>query len=188
MTAKIAFSTMMSLDGYFQTPDHKIGWVPMDEEIHAHANQETAKIDLFILGRRLYETMRYWDGAENAPGRPALEHEFAALWNHKPKLVFSRTLTSTGPNAELARGDFLPELRRLKHKTTGIIEVGGPELAAQAMAEGLIDSFRLYIFPLVLGGGIPVFKTPGGREQLALAETHTFKSGTLMVRYDRASL
>lgn len=187
MSAKISFTTMMSLDGYFETPDGKINWVPIDEEIHRHANQEAEKVDLFVFGRRLYETMRYWDGAENAPGRAEVEHQFAALWKRKPKLVVSKTLSATGPNAKLLKGDFLTELTRLKAETSGFIEVGGPELAAQAMAAGLIDIFQLYVFPLLLGDGIAVFKAPAPFSQLHLTETHTFKSGTLGVRYERVA-
>ena len=184
--AKVVFSTMMSLDGFFESRQGKIDWVSIDEEIHRHANEEIRNTDLILLGRKLYETMRYWDTAETAPGLADFEHEFAAIWNTKPKMVFSRTLKSVGPHARLAKEDFVAELERLRLEGTGTIEVGGPTLAAVAMQLGLIDSYRMYIHPVLLGGGKASFGELQRPAKLKLTETRAFKSGAVLLRYDRA--
>jgi len=111
-----------------------------------------------LYGRRLYEIMRYWD--DDQPTWSADERDFAGAWRSRPKWVVSRSLKSLGPNATLVGDDIEAEIRALKARVSGEIEVGGPDLAQSLSELGLIDEYRLYFHPVVLGGGTPFFKGP----------------------------
>ena len=111
-----------------------------------------------IYGRRMYEIMRYWD--EDLPDWGAEERDFAAAWRRQPKWVVSRSLTSVGPNATLVEGDLEAAMRGLKAERVGEIDVGGPDLARTLGDLGLIDEYRIYLHPVVLGGGKPFFAGP----------------------------
>ena len=144
----------VSADGYVVGPDGRFDWAVPDEELHRFHNEQTRALAGHLLGRRLYETMVYWETAENDPSDVA--REFAAIWQALPKVVFSRTLDSVeGVNTRLARGDLRAELAALL--TSGDVAVGGPELAAEAARLGLIDEYRLFVHPVAVGGGIPYF-------------------------------
>jgi dihydrofolate reductase len=152
--AKLVFGMSQSLDGYV---DHmKLG--PPAPSAFRHFVEHVRGLTGCLYGRGLYEIMRYWD--EDLPDWEPDEHEFAAAWRSKPKWVVSRSLKSVGPNATVIADDFEAEIRRLKAELTGEIDVGGPVLARSLTEAGLIDEYRLYLRPVVLGSGKPFFAGP----------------------------
>lgn len=148
--ASLVFGMNLSLDGFV---DHE-AFAP-DPVLFRHWTQQVAGLTGSLYGRRLYEIMRYWDADQ--PGWEVAELEFAAVWRRMPKWVVSRSQTEVGPNAELIRGDVAAAVRRLKAEQAGEIDVGGPVLAGWLGARGLIDEYRMYYHPVVLGQGAPFF-------------------------------
>jgi dihydrofolate reductase len=139
-----------------------------------------------LLGRRLYEEMTYWDTAEENPAlsEPALE--FAPLWKALPKIVFSKTLEGVEGNARLVREGAAEELAKLKAQPGKDLAVGGAGLASTLIELGLVDEYRLFVNPVILGGGTPFFPALERRISLELVETRTFGSRVVYVRYQRA--
>ena len=148
--ARLVFGMNVSLDGYV---DHT-AFGP-DPVLFRHFIDQAREQAGSVYGRRLYEIMSYWD--EDHPEWDAPERDFAAAWRSQPKWVVSRSLTSVGPNATLVGDDLEAAMRRLKADVAGEIEVGGPDLARSLADLGLIDEYRLYLHPVVLGGGAPYF-------------------------------
>ena len=173
----------VSADGYIVGPDGKFDWAVPDEELHRFHNEQTRALAGYLLGRRLYETMLYWETADQNPETGDVEREFALLWRALPKVVFSRTLNSVkGRNTTLARGDLRTELTALQESVQGDVEVGGAELAAEAARLDLIDEYRLLVHPVAVGGGIPFFPRDH-RVDMELMETRTFNSRVVYLRY-----
>jgi dihydrofolate reductase len=166
--AKLVFGMMQSLDGYVAGAAGGPQLPPPGERLHRHFNDHVRASAGLIYGRRMYEVMRYWDADQ--PDWEAVEQDFAAAWRAKPKWVVSRTLESVGPNATLVRDDAGALVRMLKPKLDGEIDVSGPELAGGLTAVGLIDEYRLYFRPYVLGAGKPYFAGPRPRLRLLSAE------------------
>jgi dihydrofolate reductase len=157
--ATIVFSMNQSLDGYV---DHT-AFAP-DPTLFRHFVEEAQGQAGSVYGRRMYELMRYWD--DDHPEWDTDERAFAAAWRDQPKWVVSRTLTSVGPNAQLVEGDLESAVRRLKTDREGEIEVAGPDLARSLTERGLIDEYRIYLHPVVLGRGTPYFAEPRPRLRL----------------------
>jgi dihydrofolate reductase len=152
--AKFIYGMMQSLDGYV---DHmKLG--PPTPAVARHFLEEVRGLTGLIYGRRTYEIMRYWE--EDLPDWDAEDRDFAVVWRSQPKWVMSHSLKSVGPNATLIAGDFEKMIRRLKAELAGEIHVAGPVLAQSLSEAGLIDEYRLYLRPVVLGGGQPFFAGP----------------------------
>jgi dihydrofolate reductase len=152
--AKLVYGLNQSLDGYV---DHmKLG--PPVPAAFRHFIELVRGLSGFIYGGRMYQIMRYWD--EDLPDWDAEDREFAAAWQSQPKWVVSRSLKSVGPNATLVADDFETVIRKLKAELAGEIYVGGPVLAQILTEAGLIDQYRLYLYPIVLGGGTPFFDGP----------------------------
>ena len=152
--AKLVYALQQSLDGYV---DHlQIG--PPGPSVSRHFIDHVRDLTGMVYGRRTYEIMRYWD--EDQADWDAEEHVFAAVWRSKPKWVVSRTLKSVGPNATLVEGDIEAAIRGLKAQQVGEISVAGPDLAGSLTSLGLIDEYRLYFRPIVLGRGTPFFSGP----------------------------
>jgi dihydrofolate reductase len=152
--AKLVFALNQSLDGYV---DHqKLG--PPVPVVFQHFIELMRGLTGVIYGRRMYEVMRYWD--EDLPDWDAEDREFAAVWRSQPKWVVSRSLKSVGPNATLVADDVEAVIRRLKAEMAGEIDVGGPDLAHSLSEAGLIDEYRIYLRPVVLGSGKPFFAGP----------------------------
>jgi dihydrofolate reductase len=152
--AKLVFGLQQSLDGYV---DHqKLG--PPRPALFRHFIEQARGQSGFLYGRGMYEIMRYWD--EDQTDWDAEDHDFAAVWRHKPKWVVSRSLKSVGPNATLIQGDIEAAIRGLKAQLVGDIGVAGPGLAKSLTDLGLIDEYRLYFRPFVLGHGTPFFAGP----------------------------
>src|SRR5262245_22230507 len=151
--AKLVFGMNQSLDGYV---DH-MAFAP-GPALFRHFIDEAERQAGSIYGRKMYEIMRYWD--DDQPEWDVAEHAFAAAWRNQPKWVVSRTLTSVGPNATLVAGDLEGAIRELKATIEGEIEVAGPNLARSLTDLGLIDEYRIYLHPVVVGHGQPYFAGP----------------------------
>lgn len=174
----------VSADGYIVGPDGRSDWSMPDEELHRFHNEQVRALAGHLLGRRLYETMVYWETADEDPSE--IVRDFALTWQALPKVVFSRTLDSVeGANATLARDDLRTELTSLQEAVDGDVAVGGAELAAEAARLDLIDEYRLFVHPVAVGGGLPFFPRDH-RVDMDLVETRTFSSRVVYLRYRAA--
>ncbi len=181
---KIIYAMSVSLDGYVESTGDDLSWSYPSAELHRHFNEEERKIDTFLYGRRMYEVMAaYWPTADQNPTAPEVEIEYARIWREKEKIVFSRTLTQVGWNARLFRGDIAEEIGKLKAQPGVVMSVGGATLAAAFMQLGLVDEYHLYVHPVLLGGGKPMFPALRERINLQLIETRTFGSGVVLLKY-----
>ena len=179
---KLIYSMTVSLDGYIAGPDGAIDWSVPDEELFRFHLEHVREVGVQLCGRRLYETMVYWETAEESPLAPD-EVEFARTWKALPKVVFSTTLQSVVGNTRLATGGVGEEVARLKEQPGKDIAVGGASLARACMELGLIDEWRLFVSPVLLGGGTPYFPALDNRINLELVETKTFGSRVVYLRY-----
>jgi len=181
---KVTYAMNASLDGYIVGPDGGFNWTPRDEELFRFAIDEIREVGVHLLGRRLYETMLYWETAEQDHALDDAELEWMGLWNPLPKVVFSTTLTEVEGSARLATGGLREEIERLRAEPgEGEIAIGGATLAAEAAALGLIDEYRAMVYPVLVGGGIPFFPQRERRVDLELVETRTFSSRVVYLRY-----
>jgi dihydrofolate reductase len=180
----VTYSMAVSLDGYVAGPDGQFDWSSPDEELVRFATDETRRIGVMLLGRKLYETMLYWETADEDPSLDDSGLEWIGIWNPLPKVVFSTTLQAVKGNARLASGGLAEEIERLKAEPgEGEIGIGGATLAAEAAALGLIDEYRARVYPVLVGGGIPFFPRRERRVDLELLETRTFSSRVVYLRY-----
>ncbi len=182
----VIYSMSPSLDGFIAGPGGEIDWGAPDEELHRFHNQQVREIGAHFLGRRLYETMLYWETADENPSAAEHELEFARIWKALPKIVVSTTLEKVEGNARLIRGDIGEEVAALKRQPGKDIAVGGAGLAATFTKLGLIDEYLLFLNPVVLGSGTPYFPALEERIDLELVETRTFGSRVVFLRYRRA--
>jgi dihydrofolate reductase len=181
---RVTYAMGVSLDGYIVGPDGNIASPPPDEEIFRFVIDEARDIGVHLLGRRLYETMLYWETADQDPSLDELEREWTAIWKPLPKIVFSTTLSAVQGNARLASGGLAEEIERLRAEPdTGDIAIGGGALAAEAAGLGLIDEYRARVYPVLVGGGIPFFPQSRRRVGLELVETRSFSSGVVYLRH-----
>ncbi|HYN49751.1 MAG TPA: dihydrofolate reductase family protein [Thermoleophilaceae bacterium] len=180
---KLIYSMGVSLDGFIAGPGGEIDWSAPDEELHRFHNEQTREMGAHLCGRRLYETMVYWETADENPSAPEHELEFARIWKDTPKIVFSRTLEQVEGNARLVRDGVGEEVAKLKEQPGLKVSVGGAGLASTVMKLGLIDEYRLFVSPVVLGGGTPYFPSLDESINLELVETQTFGSRVVYVRY-----
>ena len=179
---KLIYSMGVSLDGFIAGPDGEIDWGAPDEELHRFHNQQVRELGGHLLGRRLYEVMSYWETAEEELSDD-YRIEFARIWKALPKVVFSKTLEKVEGHARLARDGVAEEVARLKEQPGKDLAVGGAGLASTCMKLGLIDECRLFVSPVVLGGGTPYFPALDERIDLELVETRTFGSRVVYLRY-----
>jgi dihydrofolate reductase len=182
---KLIYSMGTSLDGFIAGPGGEIDWSAPDDELHRFHNQQTQELGAHLCGRRLYEEMLFWETADEDPS--AAEHvlEFARIWKDLPKIVFSNTLEQVEGNARLARDGVAEEVVRLKEQPGQDLAVGGAGLASSLTTLGLIDEYRLFVSPVVLGGGTRFFPDLEQRIDLELVETRTFASRVVYLRYAR---
>jgi dihydrofolate reductase len=180
----VTYSMGMTLDGYVVGPDGSFDWTAPDDEVFRSHIDEIRGVGVYLLGRRLYETMLYWETADQDPSLDDSRLEWAALWKALPKVVFSTTLSAVQGNARLASGGLAEEIERLRAQPVeGDIWIGGATLAAEAAASGLIDEYRLRVHPVLVGGGIPFFPRREHRVDLELVETRSFSSRVVYLRY-----
>jgi dihydrofolate reductase len=180
----VTYSMAVSLDGYIVGPDGSFDWMPPDKEVFSLATDEVRNVAVHLLGRRLYETMLYWETADQNPSLDYSTLEFAAIWRALPKVVFSTTLSAVQGNARLASGGLEEEIERLRAEgVEGDIAIGGATLATEAAALGLIDEYRIRVLPVLVGGGRPFFPQREERVNLELIESRTLNSRVVYLRY-----
>lgn len=178
--SKLIYITNTSLDGYVEDETGAFDWVNPDQ-VHAFITELVRPIRTHLYGRRLYETMAYWDGP--IEGYPSEHREFARVWQAAEKIVFSRTLTGTTARNTLVEREFDVEaIRTLKLESDHDIVIGGAELAGVALDAGLVDECQLFLNPVIVGGGKPAFRR-ALRLNLELLETRRFSTGVVHVRY-----
>ncbi|MFI2508704.1 dihydrofolate reductase family protein [Streptomyces sp. NPDC018972] len=180
----VTYSMSVSLDGYIVGPDGGFDWTTPDEDVFRFWIDEIREVGVHLLGRRLYETMLYWETADQDPSLDDSMREWTALWKPLPKVVFSTTLSAVQGNARLASSGLAEEIERLRAEPgEGDIAIGGATLAAEAAAAGLIDEYRAMVYPVLVGGGIPFFPRRERRVDLELVETRTFSSKVVYLRH-----
>jgi dihydrofolate reductase len=180
----VTYSMNVSLDGYIAGPDGSFDWTPPDEEVFRFWTDQTRGLAAYVMGRRLYETMLYWETADQNPSLDFNTREWASVWRRLPKVVFSTTLSAVAGNARLASGSLVEEIERLRGEPgDGDIGIGGATLAGEAAQLGLIDEFRSIVYPVVVGGGIPFYPQRERRLDLELIESRTFSSRAVYLRY-----
>ncbi len=182
---RVVYLMNVSLDGYVEGPDGKFDWTRPDEEIHRFHNEIARRMDAFLYGRRIYETMAVWETMDQDRSLPDYALEYARIWKQKPKIVFSTTLTTVGPNCRLVRENVAAEVAALKREHGGDLGAGGPGLAKSLARLGLIDEYRLVIYPVLVGGGKRYFPDLDHDVSLRLVETRTFRRGEVYLRYQR---
>lgn len=181
--ARLIYGAIASLDGYVEDAEGKFDWAVPDAELHAYINEQERGVGTYLYGRRLYETMRYWEDNGDGPGDSDITADFAAIWRAAEKVVYSRTLESASTARTRIEREFDPEaVRALKEAADRDLGVGGAELAGVALAAGLVDEVNLFLHPVAVGGGKPALPV-GDRLDLELLDQHHFESGVLHLRY-----
>jgi dihydrofolate reductase len=182
---QVIYSMGVSLDGFIAGPGGEFDWSAPDEELHRFHNEQTRELGAHFCGRRLYELMVYWETADQDPSAADYILEFARIWQNLPKIVFSTTLEKVEGKARLATDGVAEEVAKLKEQTGKDLAVGGAGLASTFTRLGLIDEYRLFVSPVVLGGGTRFFPALEERINLELVETRTFGARVVYVRYRR---
>ena len=181
--ASLIYTMGVSLDGYIVGPDGSFEWTEPDPGLFRFITDQTRDLAAYVMGRRLYETMLYWETVD----QDALDDDaraWAAIWNPLPKIVFSTTLSAVEGTARLAMGSLAEEIERLRGEAGDRdIAIGGATLAGAAARLDLIDEYRPRVYPVLVGGGIPYFSQDARRADLELVETRTFESGIVYLRY-----
>jgi dihydrofolate reductase len=180
---KLIYSVIASLDGYVADEEGDFAWAAPDEEVHTFVNDLERPVGTYLYGRRMYETMRFWESPPKLDEQPPFVQEFAEIWRAADKIVYSKTLqTATTARTRIER-DFDPEaVRRLKAAAPRELTVGGPALAAQAIEAGLVDEYHLFLVPVVVGGGTRSLPA-GVRVSLELLDERRFRNATVYLRY-----
>ena len=175
-----------SIDGYIEGPDHDISWHRVDAELHQHMNDVLRGAGAFLEGRVTWELMAaYWPAAADDPDSSPVERDFARIWLDMPKYVFSRTLESAGWGSTVVRDVDPDHVRALKAEHDGDLVVGGPHLADAFRRHDLIDAYRLYVHPVVLGRGTPAFFPHDAQAPTELVESRAFGNGVVMLHHRR---
>jgi dihydrofolate reductase len=181
--AKLIYSAIASADGYVEDATGSFDWAAPDEELHSFVNDLERPVRTYLYGRRMYETMLYWETAHTVPGQPPSVREFTGIWQAADKIVFSTTLESVSSARTRIERNFDPGLiRQLKPSTEHDMTVGGADLAGQAIKAGLVDELQLFLVPIVVGGGKRALPS-GLRSDLELLDTRRFASGAVYLRY-----
>lgn len=180
---RLIYSAMQSLDGYAADASGKFDWAEPDESVHTFANQLQRPIATNLLGRRMYEVMSAWETLGTHDDEPAYIREFGELWRASDKVVYSTTLDSvSGARTRIERA-FEPDvILRMKGELAGDISIGGPTLAAQAIAAGVVDEYQLFVVPVIVGGGTRCLPD-GIRLNLQLVDQRRFDNGMVYVSY-----
>jgi dihydrofolate reductase len=181
--AKLIYSAIASLDGYVEDTDGKFDWAVPDEEVHAFVNDLERPIGTYLYGRRMYETMVSWETASTGVDQPLVVSDFAEIWQAAEKIVYSRTLESvSGARTRIERAFDPAAVLRMKQEFSRDITVGGPKLAGQAIAAGLVDECHLFLWPVVVGGGKHALSS-NARVQLGLLAQRRFVNGVVHLHY-----
>ncbi len=180
--AKLIYSALASLDGYVEDEHAGFGWARPDEEVHSFVNDLERPIGTYLYGRRMYETMVFWETASTSD-EPAAFRDYAELWRTAEKIVYSRTLEDVSSARTRIEREFDPDaIRALKRAAAADISIGGSELAGQALAAGLVDELHLLLFPIIVGGGKPALPHHV-RAGLEVIDERRFQSGVVHISY-----
>jgi dihydrofolate reductase len=180
--AKLIYSALASLDGYVADTEGKWGWAEPDEEVHAFVNDLSRPVGTFLFGRAMYEVLVAWETLDLAGQPPAIQ-DFAEIWHAADKIVFSRTLESVSSARTRLEREFDPEaVRRLKDEAGQDLAIGGPRLAGQAIAAGLVDEYHFFLAPAIVGGGKQMLPDDV-RLDLELRDERRFASGFVYLGY-----
>ena len=181
--ANLIYAALASLDGFIEDASGDFQWAAPDEEVHVFVNDLERPIGTYLYGRRMYETMVYWESVVTDADEEPVARDFAELWRAAEKVVYSTTLqTASSARTRIERA-FDPEaVRRMKVAATADISVGGPELAAHVLRAHLVDELHLFVTPIVVGGGKPALPSDV-RSELELLDEHRFASGTVHLHY-----
>jgi dihydrofolate reductase len=181
--AKLIYSAIASADGYVEDAAGGFDWAAPGEELFCFVNDLERPVGTYLYGRRMYETMLYWETADTVPGQPSFVREFTGIWQAAEKIVFSKTLESVSSARTRIERDFDPGMvRQLKSAAQRDMTVGGADLAGQAVRAGLVDELQLFLVPAVVGGGKRALPD-GVRSDLELLDTQRFASGAVYLRY-----
>ncbi len=181
--AKLIYAPITSLDGYIEGPDGTFDWAEPGAEMHAFVNELERPVGTYLYGRRIYETMAYWESPPNLAEQSPVVQDFAAIWKGAEKIVFSRTLQAvTTVRTRLEREFDGDAVRQMKATASRDLTVGGAELAAQAINAGLVDELHLFVIPVLVGGGKRCLPA-GVRLDLELLGEHRFGTGAVYLRY-----
>jgi dihydrofolate reductase len=179
----VIYSAIASADGYVEDSEGAFDWAEPTDEVLSAINDLERPVGTYLYGRRMYETMRYWETGHALPHQPPLSLEFARIWQAADKVVFSRTLNAVSTARTSLERDFGADVvRRLKSGTDRDLTVNGADLAGQALALGLVDELQLFLVPVTVGGGKPALPVRL-RLDLELLETRAFADGTVFLRY-----
>jgi dihydrofolate reductase len=182
--AKLIYDAISSLDGYIEDADGKFDWAAPDEEVHAFVNDLVRPAGTHLVGRRMYETMVYWERPPDLAAQPAFVQDFAEIWQAAEKIVYSKTLETPSSARTRIEREFDPEaVRQLKATADRDLTIGGPELAAQAIEAGLVDEYHLFLVPVVVGGGKRSLPAGNVRVKLELLDERRFRNGTVYLHY-----
>jgi dihydrofolate reductase len=180
---KLVYSVISSLDGYFEDSTGTFDWAAPDEEVHAFVNELERPIGTYLYGRRMYETMVFWETVSAGADEPAVFWDYAGIWRAAEKIVYSRTLQTPSSARTRIEREFEPDaVRQLKLSSTADIAVGGGELAGQALGAGLVDECHLFLCPILVGGGKRALPD-NVRAQLELLDERRFKNGVVHLHY-----
>lgn len=181
--AKLIYSAIASLDGYVEDERGNFEWAAPDEEVHAFVNDLERPIGLHLYGRRMYETMTYWESQGDEPDESPVSQDFARIWRAAEKIVYSRTLETVATARTRLEREFDPgAVERLKASAETDLSIGGANLAGQALAAGLVDELQLLVVPYLAGGGKPALPA-GVNTRLELVAERRFESGVVLLGY-----
>ncbi|MEP7021022.1 MAG: dihydrofolate reductase family protein [Pseudonocardiales bacterium] len=181
--AKLIYSAIASLDGYTVDEDGNFDWAAPDDEVHAFINDLERPIGTYLYGRRMYETMTYWETAHTQTDQSQVAMDFAQVWQAADKVVYSTTLQSVASARTRIEPEFDPEsVRRLKASAGRDITVGGPHIAAQAIKAGLVEEIQLFLAPVVVGGGTRALPEHVSMK-LDLLDERRFGNAMIYLRY-----
>lgn len=179
---KLLFVQNVSLDGFIEDSEGKIDWTTPTDELHRHFNELEKNVDINFYGRRMSEAMDYWLTADQNPNTPDVEIDFAKAWRKTERIVFSKTLEKVEGNASIRREVDPDEIRKLKNQPGNLLTVGGAGLASTFIKHGLVDEFHVYIYPIALGSGKPMFQVTK-RLHLQFIQKREFSGEVIMLRY-----
>ena len=181
--AKLIYSAITSLDGYVADENGNFDWAAPDEEVHRFVNDLERPIGTYLYGRRIYETMIYWETAHTLPDQPPFIEDFAGIWQAADKIVYSKTLDTPSSARTRIERDFDPDaVRRMKASAERDISIGGADLAAQAIKGGLVDEYNLFLTPIIVGGGHQSLPD-NVRLELELLDERRFGNGVVYLQY-----
>jgi dihydrofolate reductase len=181
--AKLVYTAIASLDGYIEDEAGKFDWAAPGDEVHAFVNDLERDVGTYLYGRRMYETMQYWETSPSGQDQTEVTRDFAEIWRAADKVVYSRTLETAATARTRIEREFDPEaVGQLKATNSSDITVGGPELAAHAFRAALVDECHLFLTPIIVGGGKRALPDDV-RLELDLLDERRFGNGTVFLRY-----